>query len=228
MNKRFKNYAIIWAIMLAVFNVICFVVPGENKYNGSFWTGYVFITIAFIGQLFCANMAFKEENLTKLFYNMPLLTISYAGLIVMLIFGGAAMAVPGLPTWVGIVVCLLILAFTAIAVVKAGMAAEEVVRIDEKVNTQTSFIKNATADAQRIMGRAKSPEAKDACKKVYEALRFSDPVSSDSLSLVEAQITVKLAELAKVLDGDDAGIVQVSEELLQLITERNIQCKATK
>lgn len=76
MNKKFKYYALIWAILLAVFNVICFITPDEtagmSKFGGAFWAGYIFITIAFIGQLVCAYIALKTDDKTKLFYNIPL------------------------------------------------------------------------------------------------------------------------------------------------------------
>lgn len=71
MKKTFSYYSICWLIALAVFNVITFVTPNEiagvSKFTGAFWTGYIFITLAFIGQLGCAYKAFKAENLKKLF-----------------------------------------------------------------------------------------------------------------------------------------------------------------
>ena len=43
MNKRIRTYAVIWAILFALFNVICFVSPNEiagvSKFGGSFWVG---------------------------------------------------------------------------------------------------------------------------------------------------------------------------------------------
>ena len=79
MNKRIRTYAVIWAILFALFNVISFVAPNEiagaNKFVGAFWNGYIFITLAFIGQLVCSYFAFKAESLQKMFYNIPLITI---------------------------------------------------------------------------------------------------------------------------------------------------------
>ena len=83
MKKTFGFFSIIWAIFLALFNVIVFVTPNEaggmTKFGGAFWVGYIFITIAFIGQLVCAFFAFKPSDKQKVFYNIPLVTISYAG-----------------------------------------------------------------------------------------------------------------------------------------------------
>ena len=200
MNKKFKYYAIIWAILLAVFNVICFVTPGEaagmSKFGGAFWVGYIFITIAFIGQLVCAYMAFKAENPKKLFYNLPLVTVSYTGLILTIVFGALCMAIPNLPNWVGIIVCLLVLAFNAIAVIKAKAASDVVENIDNKVKAQTLFIKSLTVDADSLLAHATTPAAKDACKQVFEAVRYSDPMSNDALAGVESQNTLKFNSLS--------------------------------
>lgn len=233
MKKNFKLYVICWAILLAVFNVICFVTPsqvaGMSKFGGAFWSGYVFITLAFIGQLVCAYIAFKADNLKKLFYSLPLITISYSGLILTVVVGAACMAIPNLPNWVGIIVCLLILAFNAIAVVKATAAAELVSEIDDKVKAQTQFIKMAAVDAQNITNRAQSAAAKAECKKVYEALRYSDPMSTPALEAEEAKISAALGELAAAVSaGDDEKVTAAANELILLVKERNNKCKALK
>ncbi len=233
MKKDFKLYIICWAILLALFNVICFVTPNEaaglSKFGGAFWVGYIFITAAFIGHLVCAYIAFKAENLKKLFYNLPLITLSYIGLVLMLAFGGAAMAIPDLPCWTGAVICLLILGFNAIAVIKAKAAADIVSNVDEKIKTQTQFIRTAIADAQSIINRTKSESVKAECKKVYDAIRYSDPMSSDALSVIEAKITVKMDELATVVGTDDAmKVKKIADELVILVGDRNEKCKALK
>lgn len=232
MNKKFKYYAVIWAILLAVFNVICFATPGEaagmSKFGGAFWAGYIFITIAFIGQLVCAFIALNTDSKTKLFYNIPIIRISYTGLILTIVFGALCMAIPNLPNWVGIIVCLLVLAFTAIAVVKAKAASDVVEKIDNKVKAQTLFIKSLTVDAESLLARAATPEAKDACKKVYEAVRYSDPMSNDALASVESQITLKFNEFSNAVNGGTDSIDNLTDELVVLIGNRNKKCKLLK
>lgn len=232
MKKGFKIYAIAWAILLALFNVIAFVSPGWTgieKYTSSFWIGYVFITLCFIGNLICANSAFKADSARKLFYNTPLITISYTALIVSFVVGGLCMVLPNLPYWVGVIVCAIVLALFAVAIVKASAAAELVERIDEKVKIQSSFIRNMTAEAESLMARAQSPEAKAACKKVYEALRYSDPMSNDALSVIEAKITVKMDEFSSAVGADDAEKAkEIADEIAILVGDRNKKCKALK
>ena len=232
MNKKFKYYAIVWAILLAVFNVICFVTPGEaagmSKFGGAFWAGYIFITIAFIGQLVCAYIALKTDDKTKLFYNIPIIRISYTGLILTVVFGALCMAIPNLPNWVGIIVCVLVLAFTAIAVIKAKAASDVVENIDKKVKAQTMFVKSLTVDAESLLSRAGMPDAKDACKKVYEAVRYSDPISNDALAGIESQITLKFNEFSNAVTSNADTISTLADELVILIGDRNKKCKLLK
>lgn len=233
MKKNFKLYIVCWAILLALFNIICFVTPNEaaglNKFGGAFWVGYIFITAAFIGQLVCAYIAFKAENLKKLFYNLPLITLSYTGLVLTLIFGGTAMTIPNLPVWVGAVTCLLILGLNAIAIIKAKAATELVESVDKKISRQTGFIKNLTAEAESLVSHAKSDEVRAECKRVYEAARYSDPMSNIRLADIEEKITVEMEQLSEAVANDDSEIaVAVANELVALVADRTKKCKLLK
>ena len=232
MKKRFGLYATYWAILLALFNVIAFVSvgwAGYEKYTPSFWIGYVLISITFVGQLLCAYFALKEENAQKLFYRISLIKTSYSGLIATFIWGGLCMLISPLPYWAGVILCAIVLAVNAFAVIKAMAAADEVERIDRKVKQQTFFIKSLTVDAETLLASAKSDAVKAECKKVYEAVRYSDPMSNEMLSSVESQITVKFAALREATVEDDAQAVSsAAAEVLVLIKDRNSKCKLLK
>lgn len=233
MKKYFKYYAISWAIALVVFNVITFTVTAETigfgAVTASFWIGYAFISIAFIGNLVCSLLFFKEKNKSKVFLNLPIITISYSALCVSLIVGAVAMAVPAIPYWVGIIVDVLVLAFYAIAILKASAAADIVSDIDKKIKTQTFFIKSLTVDAETLMARAKSDEIKAEAKKIYEAIRYSDPMSNDALASIETKIQNEFNSFDNAVITDDTDLVKsIAEELLSLINERNKKCKLLK
>lgn len=233
MKKKIGVYSVIWAICLAVFNVIAFVTPNEiagvSKFGGSFWVGYIFITVAFVGQLVCAFFALKAENLKKFFYKIPLISVSYTGLVLMLVAGGIFMAVPALPEWIGIIVCVIILAFNVIAIIKATAAAETVSGIDEKVKTQTFFIKSLAADAQSLMTSAKSDELRAEAKKVYEAIRYSDPMSNFAIAELNVQIERQFNAFAEAVKSEDAELAkETADALVEMIEIRNQKCKLLK
>lgn len=234
MKKNFKFYALIWTILVAVFNLIIFlvrpVIPGfVIEYDARFWIAWAFIIVAFIGNLICAYFAFKAENLKKMFYNLPLITVSWAALVVIVVIGAVIMLIPGCPAWISAIVCIVVFAFNAIAVIKAIWATEAVEKVDEKVKAQTTFIKNLTVDAESILSRAKSDAIKAECKKVYEAVRYSDPMSSEELSVIEAKITVKADELFEAVNAEDIEKVkEIADEIVILIGDRNKKCKLLK
>lgn len=233
MKKTIKFYTTIWAICLLLFNALAFVTPNEiadvSKFDGAFWVGYIFITIAFVGQLICAYIAFKAENLKKLFYNIPLISISYIGLVVMLVLGGLTMAIPGMPNWLGVIVCLAVLGFTAISVIKAGFAAEIVSDIDDKIATETAFIKAMTVESQNLVNRANVSMLKKQCKKVYDAFRYSDPMSSVALADIEQRIKEEFDVLTDAVIADDLNATESSvKEITMLIQERNNKLKSKK
>lgn len=232
MKKGFKNYAIIWAILLVAFNTVVFlirpVIPYyEVHYDARFWVAWVCIIAAFAGNLFCAYTAFREDNLQKRFYNLPLITVSYTGLILTLILGVGLMLIPDCPAWLAAIACIVILALTAISVVKASWAADAVTSVDEKVKMQTTFIKTMTMEAENLMSRAKSSDAQTACKKVYEALRYSDPMSCAALGEVETELTAKFKTFASSVNADHDA-TGAAESLLETLAERNRKCKAVK
>lgn len=234
MKRNFKFYFILWLILLAAFNAGIFlvrpVIPGYVLNDGAgFWTAWAFIMAAFAGNLICAYFAFKTQNLKKLFYNLPLVTVSYAGLIVMAVLGGALMLIPGCPAWIAAVVCLIAAAVTAAAVVRADWAGKAADAVDEKAKAQTQLIKLLTVNAETLLAKAKTPDEKAAAKKVYEALRYSDPVSSEALSAEEAKIAAKIEELsAAVNNADEETAGATADETVLLIKERNNKCRLLK
>ena len=233
MKKNFKLYIICWAILLALFNIICFVTPNEaaglNKFGGAFWVGYIFITAAFIGQLVCAYIAFKAENLKKLFYNLPLIRISYIGLCLTIVFGALCMAVPDLPNYIGIIVCLLILSFNIITIIKAKLAAETVGEIDENIKAKTLFTTDLTLQAQNILTDAKTDAQRQSVKKVFDAARYSDPISDSRLFDVETNIKTMMDRLStSIKNNNEENVVSLSDSITELIKKRNAMCKAYK
>lgn len=232
MNKNFKYYVIAWIILLAVFNAIVFATPSEaaglSKFGGAFWSGYILITLAFIGQLVCAVFAFKSKTKEKLFLHLPLITISFSALIVSLIVGVVCMVIPGLPNWVGAVACILILGFTALSVVKAKAAASLVSDLGDKVKSQTVFIKYMTANAETLITRAAAPEAKAAAKKVWEAFRYSDPMSDEGLADVESRISQAFDAFARAVTSGAGDVTGAAESVLVLVQDRNTKCKLLK
>lgn len=229
MKKNFKFYIIIWAILLVLYNLTVFlvrpVIPGYIiNYDARFWISWGVIIATFIGQLFCAKVAFDSKNNEKLFLNIPLITQSYTALVVATIAGSALMLIPDCPAWIAAIVCAAVFGFGAISVIKAKAASDIVSDTDDKIKTQTLFIKSLTVDAEGLISRAKSEAVKAECKKVYEAIRYSDPMSSDALTGIESQITLKFNEFSNAVTSGTDNIETLANEVVILVGDRNKKC----
>lgn len=233
MKKNFKFYALGWAGLLGLFNLLAFIIPAWptlEKFTASFWIGWGVTIGAFFGQLICAWVAFKEESAKKTFYNISLFSVSYAGLITMFVVSMICIIVTPLPYWIAAIACSLVLVANIVAVAKAKMAIDVVASVDEKVEKATAFIYEMREESESLFARAKADDAKaPICKKVRDAFKFSDPMSNAELASVEADIKTHFDLLKKAIaDGKMDVATSESEELLALISERNNTCKRLK
>lgn len=234
MKKNFKYFGITWIVGFIIFNAITFLIPNEvfgvTRFDkGVFWIAYALITLSFIAQLITAYKFIKDDSNEKMFLNIPLLSTGYMAVIVSLIIGGVVMVFPVIPAWIGAVVCLLVAGYFIIACIKASVTVNVVANIDEKVKTKTAFIRMAIVEAENILARATTTETKAEIKKVYEALKYSDPMSNPALEDIEQDIDNGLKELKKaVTDSNVTKVEEISARLLLNVKERNSKCKALK
>ncbi len=232
MKKTFGLYFIGWLAALGLFNVITFVTPNEingiGKFDTLFWVAYAFITLSFIGQLICA-FVFRADSLQKAFYNISLFRISIFALIAICVIGGVCMAVVQIPDWIGIILCSIVLTINIIAVVKAMIAIGAVSEVDKKIKAKTLFIKTLTVEAQTLMAKTEDEQLLGMAKKVFEAIRYSDPMSNSALCAVEDRISDTFNEFSAAIEKNSIEAAQTSSKtLLSLIGERNAKCKSLK
>ncbi len=236
MKKMLKLYLILWAIMFVLFNAAVIALPREftllgvayEKFGGASWVTLIVLELCFLLQLLCTVLAFRQNKLSGTFYRLPLFRLSRAGVIVTLLLSVVAM-LAFIPSWIPLALTVLVLVLYAAAVLKAAAAAQIVEGVDEKVRTKTAFMRALTADAGSLLAKAKSEPVRTVCSKVYEALRYSDPVSAADLLDVEDTIRDRFDALTEAVSHDDGEAANdAGTELLALLSERNQKCRAAK
>lgn len=219
--KNEKSAYLILAIIFAVFNVIALLIPVER--TTSFWAAFVFADIAFFIQPVIWLIAFKKaETLKAKFLGIPILHLGTVYLICQLIAFSVICAIP-VEAWLSIVIGIILLGFALIGVVAANFSKKVIANTDEKVNGKVSYIKALKAEMELISDSEIPPEIKKDLQKLTEAIRYSNPMSDDSLIDIEKTITEKVSELK--LTGDKAPLIF---EISNLIVERNKKCKLLK
>ena len=70
---------------------------------------------------------------------------------------------------------------------------------------------------------------KKLCIKVYDAFRYSDPMSNKQLSDIENRILEEFSMLTDAVLADDLDLTESSaNEVITLVEERNSKCKLLK
>ena len=235
MKKMFGLYAGLWAFFLVLFNVVSIVAPflqhgyGNFVWTWQFYVKLVLVNIAFFGHLACSIVAFLNKNANKRFLSMPLFAFSLVGLGVIVFFAIVSRYIPIPSTLLDGVVCIAVAVITLVALFKAKMAAVLVNEVEEKVAEKTAFIKSITADAEILVSSAPSDELRAECKKVYEALRYSDPMSNDGLKSVEDLIGERFSELSSAVKANEIeNSANLADEIVALVDSRNKRCRSLK
>lgn len=227
MKKFMPLYAIGWLLALGLFNLIVFVTPGD-KFDYAMWTiSYILITVFFLVLLGCSYYVFSANKSQNVLYRLPLLKKSVGALVAVLVVGSFFLGVDGAPTWLGVIISAVVVFLVVMPMLSAGAASGIVEKIDQDVKQQTVFIKVLVADAQVLMNRAQGTANADATRRVYEAARYSDPMSSQGLADVENRIRTAFNALSAAVASGEAAEEQATF-VLNLIEERNIKCKILK
>ena len=214
-------YAVL-AIAFVLFNIIVFAVPTAK--TATFWIAYAFSVVAFASQIIIWKFAFKgADTLKSKFLGIPLISVGITYLIVQIIVFAVFMALPLTASWITLVVCALILGISAICLIGTETGREEINRVEEKVGKKVFYIKSLQVDIEMLASVETDTDTKMALTKLVEKIRFSDPMSSEYLADIEAEITAKAKELKTT--ENKAKIITVLDTL---ITERNKKVKIMK
>lgn len=222
MKKNTKLAYAVLGIVFILFNVIAFAVPTDKTIT--FWIAYAFTFVAFVLQIGIWNAAFKAaETLKSKFLGIPIIYVGIVYLVLQLIAFAVFMIFPLIPSWIVVIACALVLGISAICLISADVARDEVNRAEEKVNQKVFYIRELQADVEMLAEQEQNPEIKTSLTRLAEKIRYSDPMSNEVLSDLEREIAEKVKKL-KTADNK----TEIITVLDSLITERNKKAKILK
>lgn len=207
MNKQFKNYIICWIFAIIAFNIISFVIPGGFDRTGNFWVGYIFTMLILVGHLVYVHVfTNRKGNLT---IENTLRVLNYIELPVLVIIPIVCMFITNLPVWIAVIACTVILAITVIFSVCADTVTNKTVNAYEADRRNSEMMRTLQSKAEYMARQARGTSREDITKKIYEAIRYSNPMSDETTREIEKVILYKL-------ENDE-----IDEELLELVNRRN-------
>lgn len=228
MSKNKLRFYIVLAILFVVLSVIAFVLPFQK--TATFWLSYAFAAIAIAVQIYAYPKAFDGPTVKSKFYGFPLARVSTIYLIAQLVLSLIFMvASKWVPAWIPVVLFALLLGAAAIGFIAAEGVRDEVERQDVVHKTNVTTMRALQSKAVFVASQCEDAETKKALDAFAEALRFSDPVSSDALVDIEENLTGLVEELGNaVLDKDFEAARSLCAKASTLLADRNRMCKLNK
>lgn len=222
MKKNTKLAYAVLGVVFILFNVIAFTVPTDKTIT--FWIAYAFTVVAFALQIGIWNAAFKAtETLKSKFLGVPIIYVGIVYLVLQLIAFAVFMIFPLIPSWIVVMACALVLGISAICLISADVARDEINRVEEKVNQKVFYIRELQADVEMLAEQEQNPEIKTSLTRLAEEIRYSDPMSNVVLADLEARIREKVTAL-RTADHK----LEIIAELDLLLAERNRKAKILK
>ena len=228
MNKNGLRGYIVLALLLAVFSVIAFVAPFSM--TATFWVAYICGVIAIAFQVFVFNISFSKAGAKSKFYGFPIARIGVTYMLVQLVLSLVEMGLSEkIPSWVAIIINVIVFAVAAIGCITAEVVRDEVVRQDVQVKQNISNMRSLQAMAAGLPGQCSDEFLKKDLQKLADEFKFSDPVSSPATAAMEMELGTQLQQLKGALNSGDYNTARTfCEKLLSGLSERNQACKLGK
>lgn len=222
LKNRTAGYLVL-AIVFALISVIAFAIPTEK--TSTFWIAYAFTAIAFIAQLIIWKAAWgKASTLKSKFLGWPIIRVGYYYLVIQIIVFAVFVGVAGVcPSFVAVIVCCLVLAIAAICLITTEVAREEIARVEQKVQRKVFAQKTLQVEIETLAKSEKDAEVQAALTRLARKVRFSDPMSSETLVNLENAIMDKVNAIKTSSDK-----LSLINEIDALLDERNAKCKIAK
>ena len=225
MMKTNRKFAYLFlAAFYALFNLIAFLIPA-NK-TEIFWISYCATTIAFISQIIIWKLGFKNgAKIESKFLGIPIIYIGILYLIVTLIAFVVFMIFSGLRPWIAIITFAIVTTIFFSCLVGAMAVRREIKSIDKRISIKTRYIKSVQMEIELLAQQEENKDNKIALTKLAEKIRYSDPISDDSINELEKTISLMINEL-KIADADEK--IKIIESISFLIDTRNKEVRLLK
>jgi hypothetical protein len=232
-----KNKALMLLVAVSVLTIYNFIVFSIfSAESNVFWPAWAFTMFGLLLSLgviaYCIGE--KSATLKDVFFNWPLIYVSLGYAIAQIALSFTALAalesIPVAANLSQAVLLALYVILSASAVI-GGNVAEN---IDKKQRETTFFIKDLTSDIERMAARVKDTAARNKIQELYEAARYSDPMSHEMLAQVESEIREKFGELSSFTSDEKEipslreEIEMLCDEIILLLGDRNGKCKFLK
>lgn len=226
-RKNTIGIALIYVILLGVFNLLVFTIFKTR--TNVFWLSYAFMTLAFVVQIISMFLAFKPADVETAFFGIPLASFSIYYLCAELVIGALFMIYQRAGFTLALVIQIIVLAAFLVIAIISVMSRDTVQQIGENIRENVSNLKSVLVDVELMRDSCTDPELKESLRRLSETIKYSDPMSNDSVTTIEQNIMRKLSELRVSIDDEQyEDAKQVCAAVERLYIERNKKLAISK
>lgn len=228
-NRNRLRWVSVLGIVFVIFHVVVLFLPFNR--NILFWVAYASDALAIVAQYPILKLGFKNgQDVKSRFYGYPIIRIGFIYLFVQCIAGTLVMLLSKwLPFWFVVVTFILILGFTGIGLIGADTVRDKIEQLDTQMEENTAFMHSLYTSVKQLSNYDADINLKDQLSKLAEAIRYSDPVSSASLTIVEERLEKCIHVLSQALsNGDESQAKKLCMSAFSILEERNLLCKQLK
>lgn len=229
MKKNIARTAATVALLLALFNLIAFMIPFAR--TASFWLAYIFTSVAILAQLPLMLYAFTPKgSLRGSLYGFPIARLSLIYLLVQAVTGLLCMILAAwVPFSAALIAQAVVLVLALIGCMATSAIRDEIHNQDARLQKDVAVMRELRSRAGALAGQAQGEAVQEQLRKLADDFRFSDPVSSEATSPLESDLLACMDNLERALtDGDMEGVAKLCPKTAALLAERNRLCKLNK
>jgi hypothetical protein len=210
------------AMIFAVYSVLMFVLFGGAL--PGFWLGYA-CSIALAG--FCVAVIWKGFGSQKSFFmGLPLASLTLIFLIVQLLL---SFVVALLPFTLALIAEVILLGLCLVCSLGALLGRHVVEGREQEIKEKVFYIQSIAANLEGLASLAPDADIQKKLNALYETVRYSDPMSNDSLAPIERRIEEQAAVLSEQVNSKDwESVSSLCGTLTHLVEERNRKCRLLK
>lgn len=226
LSKPKKFYIVLVVFLALIYNILLFII--KKDFVTVSWISYFFTMVGFVVLLFDAFI--PEEKFSRYpMFGLSVSTYSITFFVIQLVFGILLMLFDGFNTTFALVIEILLLAFYLFRIIQVLVAKEIVAKQDNKVKQKEFYIRSLLIELEDMSELVTDEELKKSIEQLTEDIRFSDPMSHESLVSTEERIRMNIASLRDNIDAGRAEDAVDSVSLIKrLVRERNSKCLLLK
>lgn len=213
-NKGIWKVLVIEAILLAIFQLIAFVIP--SPFTAVFWIAYGFTMTAFLTVLYVWFRFFAvEERLYSKLFRLPACYVGTIYLGIQVIVFCVFKICFFLPVWLDIVVNALLCLAGLLGVVLVGTGNDQVILQNEKIREKSEYLRILYAKVIVLSKRTEDQEIKQQLGHLAEKIRFSEVMSPGYVSEEETALMMIVSDMEKEHGNKLSDMISEADLLLE-------------